>query len=221
MQLTHFLTIAVLFAGSALAAPSADAHREKPAKPNHSTTTTTTNQSNSCGNGAAPYCCNTDNGGSGTSCSVSGKNYPCSSQASYFKTLSILIFRPSPSFNCRLLTHFPNRQRIYLLWHHRLLQFQQRKSLNSLASHDFADCCRSLPKSVLATLEPDSFEWMPTKSFHPLGMNEKEEEFVHRGGWAESIGRGYDFYLCSRHSFWRISFSFSVTALVKDNRISA
>lgn len=202
MQLTHFLTIAVLFAGSALAAPSADAHREKPAKPNHSTTTTTTNQSNSCGNGAAPYCCNTDNGGSGTSCSVSGKNYPCSSlQASYFKTLSILIFRPSPSFNCRLLTRFPNRQRICLLWHHRLLQFQQRKSLNSLASHDFADCCRSLPKSVLATLEPDSFEWMPTKSFHPLGMNEKEEEFVHRGGWAESIGRGYNFYLCSRHSF--------------------
>ncbi|MCJ1423550.1 hypothetical protein MMC29_001434 [Sticta canariensis] len=78
MQLTHLLTFAVLLAGSALAVPAPDAHRAKPPKPVYEPPPpSVVNQSNSCGNGAQPYCCDSDNGGS-TVCNVSGGSSVCS-----------------------------------------------------------------------------------------------------------------------------------------------
>lgn len=72
MQFTNFLAVAVLLAGSALAAPAPDAFATKPTKPQPPTVN---QQQNSCGNGGAPYCCNTDNKGKYTTCKVIGKTY--------------------------------------------------------------------------------------------------------------------------------------------------
>ena len=73
MQFTNILSVAVLLAGSAFAAPAPDAN--KPTKPAAPVAPTTVSQSNSCGNGGSQYCCNTDNFGVYTTCSVLCKQH--------------------------------------------------------------------------------------------------------------------------------------------------
>ena len=69
MQLTNVLA-AFLLVGTAFAAPSAP---EKPKKPNKPTYKVV-QQANQCGNDAAPYCCNADNG-SYNSCNAISEKY--------------------------------------------------------------------------------------------------------------------------------------------------
>ena len=63
------LALTALLFGSTLAAPLADAEANKP-KPPKPTPTPGPVQGNSCGNGATPYCCNTDGFGYYTTCSL-------------------------------------------------------------------------------------------------------------------------------------------------------
>ena len=83
MHFAKYLALAALIATGALAAPAAEANPNKPAppppppKPTKPTqpaqpSPTTVAQSNQCGNDATPYCCNTDNTGKYTTCSVLG-----------------------------------------------------------------------------------------------------------------------------------------------------
>ena len=74
MQFTNILAIAVLLAGSAVAAPGGGPPPKNPGKPPKPQPQpgSTTNQGNSCGNGAIPYCCDSDNG-SYTKCKALGK----------------------------------------------------------------------------------------------------------------------------------------------------
>ncbi|KAK4986235.1 hypothetical protein LTR50_005464 [Elasticomyces elasticus] len=68
MHFSKIFAIAALFASGALAAPAAEA--EAAHKPTPRPQPTVVSQSNSCGNNAMPYCCNTDNYGAYTTCSV-------------------------------------------------------------------------------------------------------------------------------------------------------
>jgi len=77
MQYTKIFTIVALFAAGAFAAPAPEAEANKPTKPAHPPPQPTgPTQTNTCGNGATPYCCNTDNNGFYTTCSVLGKSRP-------------------------------------------------------------------------------------------------------------------------------------------------
>lgn len=67
MQFTNILTVVVLLASGALASPGKPPKPEKPSPP------VVVAQQNQCGNGAAPYCCNTDNSGKYTTCEVLSK----------------------------------------------------------------------------------------------------------------------------------------------------
>ena len=80
MHFTKYFTIVALVAAGALAAPTEPkqtttttpaAKPTKPTKPAQPTATVV-QQTNQCGNGATPYCCNTDNSGKYTTCSVLG-----------------------------------------------------------------------------------------------------------------------------------------------------
>lgn len=75
MHYTKFIAIAALMFGTALAAPAAEAeaHPPKPAKP----TPITNVNSNQCGNGAMPYCCDTDNSGKFNSCYANSQSALC------------------------------------------------------------------------------------------------------------------------------------------------
>ena len=73
MQLVKLFALATLLASGALAVPVAEPEPGKPTKPEKPQPPTINVQSNQCGNGAAPYCCNTDNKGKYTTCKVLGK----------------------------------------------------------------------------------------------------------------------------------------------------
>jgi hypothetical protein len=76
MQFTKVLALVALFAGAAFAAPAADAAANPPPPPPKPTkpVPTTIAQTNACGNGVTPYCCNTDNQGWYTSCYAMGES---------------------------------------------------------------------------------------------------------------------------------------------------
>ncbi|KAK4976483.1 hypothetical protein LTR66_010870 [Elasticomyces elasticus] len=78
MHFSKIFAIAALFASGALAAPAPAAEAEANYKPAPRPQPTIVSQSNSCGNGAMPYCCNTDNMGAYTTCSVMGSGSVCS-----------------------------------------------------------------------------------------------------------------------------------------------
>ncbi|KAL8806444.1 MAG: hypothetical protein Q9182_001359 [Xanthomendoza sp. 2 TL-2023] len=66
MHFTKFLALVGFFATAAIAAPNAEPNNPKPTKPTPSPSPPA--QQNVCGNGAQPYCCNTDSKGAYTSC---------------------------------------------------------------------------------------------------------------------------------------------------------
>ena len=68
MHFTKFLALVGLFAGAALAAPNAEPNPPKPDKPvkPQPPPSQPPTQQNACGNGAVPYCCNTDGSGYGS-----------------------------------------------------------------------------------------------------------------------------------------------------------
>lgn len=68
MHFTNYFSIMAFVATGVLASPMPDAKPPPPPKP----TPTTISQGNTCGNGATPYCCNTDNFGVYTTCSALG-----------------------------------------------------------------------------------------------------------------------------------------------------
>lgn len=70
MQFFNVLTVAFLFAGTALAVPGY--HPPKPSRPNK-VTVYEVQQANQCGNTDTVYCCNADNGSKYTSCTAKGK----------------------------------------------------------------------------------------------------------------------------------------------------
>lgn len=73
MQLIKLFALATLLASGALAVPVAEPEPGKPTKPEKPSPPSINVVSNQCGNGAAPYCCNTDNKGKYTTCKVMGK----------------------------------------------------------------------------------------------------------------------------------------------------
>lgn len=74
MHFTKYFTVAAIVTTGVLAAP-----REAPAKPSKPASPPTNSQGNACGNGAAPYCCNTDNLGKYTVCALLG-HFPSKSK---------------------------------------------------------------------------------------------------------------------------------------------
>ncbi|KAL8697959.1 MAG: hypothetical protein Q9224_002071 [Gallowayella concinna] len=66
MHFTKFLTLVGFLATAAIAAPNAEPNPPKPTKPSPSPSAPA--QQNACGNGAQPYCCNTDSKGAYNSC---------------------------------------------------------------------------------------------------------------------------------------------------------
>ncbi|KIV88714.1 hypothetical protein PV10_08372 [Exophiala mesophila] len=77
MQLVKLFALATLLASGALAVPVAEPEPGKPTKPEKPAPPSINVQSNQCGNGAAPYCCNTDNKGKYTTCKVLGSGSQC------------------------------------------------------------------------------------------------------------------------------------------------
>ncbi|KAK4945270.1 hypothetical protein LTR10_015429 [Elasticomyces elasticus] len=73
MHFAKYFTLAALVATGALAAPG---KASKPAAP--STPSNSNSNSNACANGAEPYCCNTDDSGQYTTCSVLASDNTCS-----------------------------------------------------------------------------------------------------------------------------------------------
>lgn len=116
MQFAKLLAIVTIFAGGALAAPN----KPKPPPPPPSPTPV---QTNACGNGATPYCCNTDTSGS------SGTPYGYSSCYAY-RTLS-RPFSPVSSRKSNVLLMMPlppTRIQQPMRRHDRLLQCPERKA---------------------------------------------------------------------------------------------
>lgn len=68
MHMTKIFAFVTILAAGAFAAPAAEANPPKPTKPAPQPQPTNVNQSNACGNGATPYCCNIDNKGKYTTC---------------------------------------------------------------------------------------------------------------------------------------------------------
>lgn len=72
MHISKYFTVVALIATGVLAAPPKPDKPNKPAQP----ATTVVSQTNQCGNGATPYCCNTDNSGKYTTCKTMSM-FPC------------------------------------------------------------------------------------------------------------------------------------------------
>lgn len=89
MQFTKLFAITALLAFTAVAAPAADADATRKTKPARPPPPPPPQNNNSCGNGATPYCCNTDNYGKYTSCFVLGKSTQASSLLGFHIHLSI------------------------------------------------------------------------------------------------------------------------------------
>lgn len=92
MYLTKVLALVALFSSTAFADPAAVADANPPTKPNKppKPQSTIVSQSNACGNGVAPYCCNMDNWGQFTSCSA-----VCQSSRSFQQPLARPVYWPS------------------------------------------------------------------------------------------------------------------------------
>jgi len=83
---SKYLVAAAFFAAGALAVPVAEPGKPPspaPSKPTQPTkpsqpTATVVSQTNQCGNDATPYCCNTDNKGKYTLCSLLSTGSTCS-----------------------------------------------------------------------------------------------------------------------------------------------
>lgn len=83
--MTKVFAFATILVAGAFAAPAAEANPPpKPSKPQPPKQSDVT-QVNACGNGAQPYCCNTDNFGKYTTCSALRKLPLCSSLLVLFR----------------------------------------------------------------------------------------------------------------------------------------
>lgn len=106
MQFTNILAVAVLLAGSALAAPAADANPPKAVKPSKPASTTVA-QSNNCGNTATPYCCDSETLSALTTCSILGKNYFMAFFNPPIQKTSGSLGSDSPQCNYRFTNAYP------------------------------------------------------------------------------------------------------------------
>lgn len=151
MHYTNVLALAIVFAGSAVALPWYDEECQTQTVTKTATQTvtktatktatktvtktahaTTVNQTNNCGNGAMPYCCNTDNGGQYTTCSAMGKIARFSLPVILFHASPEVLYIRSHHESRTRLTQACNRRQLPVLSDYCLLQCQQRKSPSTL-----------------------------------------------------------------------------------------
>ena len=138
MHITKLFALTALLAATAFAAPAAEADASKP-KPSKPQKPPQQQQTNSCGNGVAPYCCNTDNSGKYTSCAAMGESSQTLSPSFHTNDsvsaggavrqfpLPRSFQHSSFKFQVRRLTYLANRWWISVLSYHGLLQRARRE----------------------------------------------------------------------------------------------